>query len=369
MARRKHPRLPSGYGSISRLSGKRKNPYLVRPPIEEYDEDGKPIMPKPICYTDTWINGFAALTAWKAGTYTPGSEKVFSVRESDYKDEYDLVKVIISDYSRITRKTDGKTFSEVYKECYEYRDARKPLSTSAINSRKSAYKWCESLYDIPLCEIRHDDFQKIIDDCPKKMQTKANIAQLFHQVSAYALSHDIIKTDYSSNLVITKTDVESGVPFSEKEVALLKTLSDKEPMAKKMLIMIYSGFRVSAYKSMEVNLKERYFKGGVKTEGSKNRIVPIHDGILPFVKEFDGRIIDTATSVFREDFNKFCKLHGMNHTPHDTRHTFSALCEKYDVKENDRKRMLGHKVGDITNDVYGHRTVEELRAEMHKIPY
>ena len=44
------------------------------------------------------------------------------------------------------------------------------------------------------------------------------------------------------------------------------------------------------------------------------------------------------------------------HTPHDCRHTFSALCEKYSVREND-----------ITNAVYGHRTLEELRSEIEKI--
>ena len=56
------------------------------------------------------------------------------------------------------------------------------------------------------------------------------------------------------------------------------------------------------------------------------------------------------------------------HTPHDCRHTFSALCEKYGVRENDRKRMLGHSFGnDVTNAVYGHRTLEELRAEIEKI--
>ena len=55
------------------------------------------------------------------------------------------------------------------------------------------------------------------------------------------------------------------------------------------------------------------------------------------------------------------------HTPHDARHTFSMLCEKYRVNENDRKRMLGHAFQDITNKVYGHRTVEELRKEIEKI--
>ncbi len=51
-------------------------------------------------------------------------------------------------------------------------------------------------------------------------------------------------------------------------------------------------------------------------------------------------------------------MHG--HTPHDARHTFSMLCEKFHVNENDRKRMLGHSFSDITNKVYGHRTVTKL---------
>ena len=44
------------------------------------------------------------------------------------------------------------------------------------------------------------------------------------------------------------------------------------------------------------------------------------------------------------------------------------LLEKYGVSENDRKRMMGHSFGkDITNKVYGHRTLEDLRAEIEKI--
>lgn len=54
--------------------------------------------------------------------------------------------------------------------------------------------------------------------------------------------------------------------------------------------------------------------------------------------------------------------------PHDCRHTFSMLCERYGVRENDRKRMIGHAFkDDVTNAVYGHRTVEDLRAEIEKI--
>ena len=57
-----------------------------------------------------------------------------------------------------------------------------------------------------------------------------------------------------------------------------------------------------------------------------------------------------------------------SHTPHSTRHTFSRLCESYGVWEADRRRMLGHSFGnDITNGIYGHRTVEELKEQIEKI--
>lgn len=66
--------------------------------------------------------------------------------------------------------------------------------------------------------------------------------------------------------------------------------------------------------------------------------------------------------------NKLSELGIEKHTPHDCRHTFSALCEKYGVNENDRKRMMGHSFGnDITNAKYGHRTIDDLRREIEKI--
>ena len=55
------------------------------------------------------------------------------------------------------------------------------------------------------------------------------------------------------------------------------------------------------------------------------------------------------------------------HTPHDCRHTFSMLCDKYGVNENDKKTMLGHAFQDVTNKVYRHRDLEELRKQIEKI--
>ena len=139
-----------------------------------------------------------------------------------------------------------------------------------------------------------------------------------------------------------------------------------------ILIMCYSGFRITAYKTLKIDLKDRYFKGGVKTAAGKDRIVPIHSGIYDLVKHRTRRkrpLLDIPVPRFRTAMYETLERLGMaRHTPHDCRHTFSALCERYGVSENDRKRMLGHSFGnDITNQIYGHREIEDLRHEIEKI--
>lgn len=85
--------------------------------------------------------------------------------------------------------------------------------------------------------------------------------------------------------------------------------------------------------------------------------------------EKDGGILQVSTGTYRKKMYKTLENLGIErHTPHDCRHTFSWLCEKYKVRENDRIRMMGHSFGsDITNGKYGHRTIEELREEIEKI--
>lgn len=116
----------------------------------------------------------------------------------------------------------------------------------------------------------------------------------------------------------------------------------------------------------------RNTKGGVKTKAGKDLIVPIHSAILKLVENrlsSHGVLLSGTLQIFRNNmYKKLSELGIEKHTPHDCRHTFSMLCEKYGVNENDRKRLIGHSFGsDITNSLYGHRTVEDLRSEIEKI--
>ena len=72
--RKKHPKLPNGFGSIRYLGKNRHNCYAVHPPAK-IDQLGNVVRSPAICYVDDWIKGFTILTAYKAGTYQPGMER------------------------------------------------------------------------------------------------------------------------------------------------------------------------------------------------------------------------------------------------------------------------------------------------------
>lgn len=370
--RKKYPRLPNGYGSIRYLGKGRRNPFAVHPPVTDFDDEGRAIRPHALCYVDSWIKGFTILTAYKAGNYVPGMERDLEIEPCDASGV--LAERILADYNRSKGIVPEKclTFSEVYEEFYDWKyNSGKQYSDASKYSTNAAYKNCSVLHHRAFKDLKYDDLQKVVNDCPLKYSSLELIVTLLRQMYAYADIHEYTDKDYSAHIKINRPDDdESGVPFSDED---LKTLwkYKSDDTAEFILIMCYSGFRISAYLSMEVNLKERYLKGGVKTKSGKNRIVPIHSAILSLIKKRlnrDGKLLENI-SHFRKDMKDFLELHNMQpHTPHDCRHTFSYLCEKYGVNENDRKRMLGHSFGsDITNQIYGHRTIEELRREIEKI--
>lgn len=99
--RKKHPKLPNGYGSIKYLGKNRRNPYGVYPPVTEFNENGVPIGQKAICYVRTWTVGFAVLTAWHAGTYEKGMELLLP-DDSDQASSGTLIQNILANYNRLS---------------------------------------------------------------------------------------------------------------------------------------------------------------------------------------------------------------------------------------------------------------------------
>lgn len=375
--RKKYPKLPSGYGSIRYLGTGRSCPYAVHPPARRTDQ-GLYRLSKPLCYVPDWYTGFAVLTAYHAGTYTPGLETTLYLEASKSPaDLDDFCRRLIRDHAVITNSENaGITFRELYNQFFDWKfgeTATKTLSASSRNILQAAFGHFSALHDKPVDTITLEQLQQTVVDCPKKKSTKEVMVMLVKQMWRYAMPRHLCNENPAQYVVVPVCeDDQHGVPFFDEElITLWKNKGD--PVVEMILIMCYSGFRVSAYKGIEVNLDENFFKGGVKTAAGKGRIVPIHSGIVEMVKHhvdtYDAFLLDKSVPKFRKAMYEKLKALGIpDHTPHDCRHTFSRLCEKYGVNEADRKRMLGHSFGaDITNGVYGHRTLEELRAEIEKI--
>ena len=324
--------------------------------------------------------GVAVLTAYHAGTYKPGYELTVRREVKDNLAVEDVTRRILADYNKLAgHDIKRPTFSEVYQRYFDdkFCEGHK-YSKQTISSTKAAYKNCAQLHSKEFCSIKHDDLQQAVDACPLKYASLELIVNLLHQMYTYGLMHDLCEKDYSRGLKIKKTDDdEKGVPFTLTHLkAIYQAYHDQhDETAEMLLIMCLSGFRMEEYQKIQVNTDQWYFQGGSKSKAGKFRIVPIHSAIQSMVQrrmETYGRLLPMTSSEFRKQMTALIKHLGIQNipkrTPHDCRHTFSWLCEKYEVAENDRKRMMGHSFGsDITNRVYGHRDLEELREQIEKI--
>lgn len=344
--KKKHKKLPNGFGSIKYLGKNRRNPYAAYPPVQKYNINGSPVTVPAIGYYKDWYTAFDALREYNHNPYNIQAE--------------------------------GMTFEELYKLYYnsKYENSKKTFSMSSKYSTRAAFNNCSVLHNRKFKDLKKSDLQEVIDNCTLKHSSLELIVNLFHGMYKYAIENDFMDKDYSQFVTINiQDDDENGEPFSQEELNILWKNKDI-PGVDTILIMIYSGFRISAYENMEYNLQDKYFKGGVKTKAGKDRLVPIHNSIYNMVAPYNGKPfyknpVDYRKNVFYPLLEKLGILittNGKKHTPHDTRHTFSWLCDKYKVDDLSKHLLMGHVInGDIEKSVYGHRTLEELRYEINKI--
>ena len=382
---RKHPTLPNGFGSIKKLTGNRRNPYAVHPPAKERRENGNYIQPKPLCYVPDWYTGFAVLSAYHAGTYKKGME--YDIRKSVSRASVDLDDFcagVLSNFSLFTSaKPREKTFKEVMDAWYEFKHGEGATRHVDHHTDDVAMRYLSGLYDSQFRSLTLDELQAAVNSAHSERKSKGDkivylkksslqhVVRILKEIYAYADIRGLCNKNYAQFLKLPDREaIAEGSPFWDEDLKKLWA-DEQDPVSRALLIMCYSGFRISAWETMEINLDELYFKGGLKTAAGRGRIVPIHSGIVHLVREAAaaGGVIGCTPSAFNYRMKKcIARLGISDRSPHDCRHTFSRLCEHYGVPEADRKRLLGHSLaGDITNGVYGHRTVEELRESIEKI--
>lgn len=345
-------RNPNGYGCVYKLSGKRRKPFAVRVTAGwELDADGR------------------SRQRYKhLGTFATQAEAIKAL--AAYNEDPHAIP-------------DAATFAQVYDRWSSEKFEK--VSDSAVSGYRIAFGYCKSLHDVKFVDIRKNHMQSVIDKCKYGHHSKVKIKTLFNQLFKYALENDIVSKDYSKFVSVGPNTKESTRhPFTSDEIGLLWQHVLTVPGADLILILIYTGWRIGELLNMEtasVDLENWTMRGGSKTAAGKNRLVPIHTRIRPLV----AARYNPAQKylVYREDkpnqpithahfleymFNPALEQCGIpRHVPHDCRHTCATLLDNAGANRVSVKRILGHSSTDVTEAVYTHKDIEELRRAVELI--
>lgn len=341
-------RRPNGTGTVYKLSGKRRKPWIVRKTVG-WDENGKQVL-KTLGYAESRKEGLKMLEQFNVGPR-------------------DLTNVDMT-----------------VQEIFELWSAEKYKSASSV--RQGIYNKVYDLYLFPIAKtpftsLRASDWQSMIDRRLVKTHEK-DIKTVANQLYAFAMKNDITDKDYSSYLELPRTTRSQKQPFTKEEIAKLWEATHSDPWAEVVLMFIYSGVRANELLKLEtknIYLKERYFVCGSKTEAGKNRTVPIHKNTLPFFEKrmrgqnwlitsekqrHKNRALTYGVFIYSM-FDPLLKKLGMKHTLHETRHTFISLATEAGVNPTILRKIVGHAGNGVTEDVYTHISLESLISEVDKI--
>lgn len=375
-------RSPSGYGSIAKMSGKRRNPYRVQITTGwEFmkDEDGDPVFDK------------------------NGEPKVKRIRKTmGYFPTRQAAMIALAEYNKTPYDLDVATVT--------WLDVWNKWGPAAIeNAGKSlapqlskAHDRCAPLYSMRMKDIRKGHMQSILDEISHMSGTvQARLKYVMQQNFKWALENDIITKDYSQFLTysVAKKEETLHFPFTTEEIKKLWTYENKlfpftyavngvnkettMQAANAILVLLYTGMRVmelGELKAADVHLDARYIDlQGTKTKSAK-RIVPIHKDIVPVIASLlaDGGeylVVNGHGEPFtyhqwlRKIMPPVNEIVGKEHTLHDTRHTFISAAERSGLDANSiiLKRIVGHSTTGNTTALYTHKNIEDLIAAIDKV--
>ena len=362
-------RLPNGFGNVSKLSGKRRNPWRARKTVGwVLDEATQKVKQQyvTIGYYPTRQLALQALSEYNANPYDLDANKI------TFAEVYD--------------KWSDKKFDEIdYKNVCGY---------------KAAYKLCTDLYGMKFADIKLSHLQNTVDNSGKNFSSLRKLKTLFNQLFDYAVMNEIISKDRHIVEYVNIGKEEKSTKhyrFTEDEVAALWNWSAGNEYVQLILMLIYSGVRPGELfdtKCSSVNLEERYFTIEEGKTVNAARKVPIHDRTYPFFVHWMNKgteyLITNAKGKkfnFEQSHSTYVEIfwtptlqaigileyineqgEKKNHLPDDTRHTFATMWKEEKLDEAMRRKIQGHSGKGIGEIVYTHFELEKLKEELNKLP-
>ena len=331
----------NGTGSVVKLSGNRRRPYAVK--VSGRNKYGQ-VMQKILNYHEKASEAQAALEAY--------------------------IQAQAAGTAPAAYITAGEVFAG-----WKAREYRK-LKPASITSHNAAWNKRVSRFSArKMRSMTLDEWQALLDEDAGLSQSSINNdAILIKALYSYSMERDIVGKDYSQYLDIPSVGVKRPrSAFNDLQIARLTQLAaDGFPWADTALMLCYTGFRVSEFLQLtrfSYHPEEGgYLQGELKTEAGKNRIVPVHPKIRPYLfswidKGGDCIICDAKgrsipPDQYREHFSSVAERIGAPEaTPHWCRHTFATLLHAAKADQLTVKWLLGHSTKSDITAHYTHETV------------
>lgn len=364
--------LPNGFGSITEVRTKNlRNPFYVTVPAGKTPE-GRPIRKplKPKSSFKTYNEAYQALVEYHRNPYDP--------------------ETIIS-------------FQELYDLWYHEREKAKPDKTT-LSRYRSLWRYSAPIKDMAVRDLRVHHLKECVlhgtvvnNGAAVEISpiTAAKLKFMYNQLFDYAVENEYVDKNIA-RMFSVNSEFETQhehFPYTDEEIDILWKNVGACDVADLILIQCYSGWRpqeLVKLKTADVHLDERWIQGGMKTKNGKNRQVPIHTKITPLIqhryeearsigseylfnhryKRWPDRWTKYSYGYLSDAFIETLPLLGINpeHRGHDGRVHFVTLAKKAEMDEYALKRIVGHKIDDLTERVYTRRTIEWLISELDKIP-
>ncbi|WP_278949604.1 tyrosine-type recombinase/integrase [Megasphaera elsdenii] len=333
-------RKPNGYGSIKHLSGRRRRPFVF-----VVSENGRQ---RPVEYFATHVDA----------------------------------EIYAAEYNKVHhhRSLPGHqiTLLELYHRWLPAHIADTNPSQSAIASYANSLKHLEPLQYESFQALKYRDYQQIIDGMRKRGLSYSSckkVRSLVSLLEKYASKLEIIDKSYAPLLSIgTNLPVRPHHVFSRQKINRLWSITDV-PGVDTVLILLYTGMRCGEMLSLrksDVHLRQRYISITHSKTAAGIRVIPIHHRILPLVEarmKSPGEYLIADESGRPYTYGRYCilwrnvmhRIRADGHTTHDCRHTVATLLDNAGANETAKRLILGHAGGDVTERVYTHKGLRQLR--------
>jgi len=351
-------RLPNGFGTVYKLSGNRRRPWIARKTVgwEIYiDKKGKE----------------KERQLWETvGYYATRQEGIDAL-------SLDRVNPVVADADI--------TLGELYKEWSEVK-YNEEISKQTIDNYKAGWKHIKKHEKDIFKNLRTSHWQKIINDLRIKGMSKSTLQKIKLVVGMlydYAIDNKITDQNLGKKIKIRKEDSAKKPVFTDLEFKEIEKAAENGiEWADTIMILLDTGMRISEMlllTKFSIDLKEWLITGGVKSDSGKNRIVPIHTRIRPYIKKWydkggcrlicdeNGQAI--STRKYREKlYRPALKEIGVRILdPHSCRHTFGTRLSNAGANTKAIQELMGHANYSTTANIYTHPALEELRKAINAL--